>query len=249
MKYILTLYHKSKAPYIEEISHLKNILEKIHNKWEVPIKIIEAEKMSIQDSDKLKMEFRNIQPQVRGRIVTSKGMMLPLSKGKNLNLENTPILTVQSEGKVADVYPHLLGTHYFDIKTFLENMLKSGAKYYFHSKGLLEEPIVKILSENPSLLGNGMKHIDSEVDVGTGKPDIIFKDKNGKTVIIEIETNADDFAIGQVSRGAAGYAMKYGIDSKDIRKVIVYQSAKNNIKAAALSAGIELYKLELRRLV
>lgn len=249
MRYALTLYHKSKAVYSKEIPYIKNMLEKISNKWKTQIEIIELEKVSKQDADQIKMEFRDIQPQVRGRIVTSKGMILPLSKGKNLNLENTPILGVISEGKFVDVYPHLLGTKYYDIKTFLEDILKFGEKNYFHTKGLLEEPIVKILSENPILLGKGMKHIGTEVDVGTGKPDIIFKDANGKIVIVEVETNADDFAIGQVSRGAAGYAEKHGLDTKDLRKVIVYQSAKSTLKAAALSANIELYKLEFRRLI
>lgn len=249
MKYTLSLYYNSKAIYSKEIPKIKNLLEKISEKWKISTEIIEIEKISNQDSDQIKMELRNIQPQVRGRIVTAKGMILPLSKGKNLNLENTPILGVLSEGKFVDVYPHLLGTHYYDIKTFLKDFFISGEKNYFHSKGLLEEPIVKILSENPLLLGEGMIHIGTEIDVDQGKPDIIFKDVNDKIVIIEVETDADDFAVGQVCRGAAGYAEKFGLETNDIRKVIVYQSAKSTLKAAALSAGVELYKLELRRIV
>lgn len=249
MSYTLSLYYKSKAVYSKEVTYLKNVLKKISDKWKTSIEIIELEKISEHDSDQIKMELRNIQPQVRGRIVTAKGMILPLSKGKNLNLENTPILGVLSEGKFVDVYPHLLGTHYYDIKTFLEDILISGEKKYFHTKGLLEEPIVKILSENPLLLGEGMIHVGTEVDVGAGKPDIIFKDINKKIVIVEVETDADDFAVGQVCRGATGYAEKYGLDSNDIRKAIVYQSAKNTLKAAALSAGVELYKLEFSRIV
>ncbi|MFQ6135176.1 MAG: endonuclease NucS domain-containing protein [Nitrososphaerales archaeon] len=249
LSYSLTLYYKEKAPYADEIPPVKRMLEKISSRWRIPVEIIEAAGLSEDEADRLKMEFRDIQPQVRGRIVTSKDRVLPLSKRKNLNLNNTPILGVRREGRYIDVYPHLSGTYYFGIKSFLEVFLKWGPGNYLQAKGLLEEPIIKILSENPSLLGGVMRYVGTEVDVESGKPDIVFKDVDDRVVVVEVETHADDFAVGQVSRAAAGYASKYGLDPKEVRKAIVYQSAKSSLKAAALSAGIELYRLELRRVV
>ncbi|MEE9585968.1 MAG: endonuclease NucS domain-containing protein [Nitrososphaerales archaeon] len=246
LSYSLTLYYKKEAPYADEMPSIRKMLEMVSARWRVPVEVIEAEGLSEDEAERVKTEFRSIQPQLRGRIVTSKGILLPLSKNKNLNLDNTLILGVKRGGKYFDVYPkHQYGT-YYDIKSFLERFQKWGPNY-LQPKGLLEDPIVEILTKNPSLLGEGLKYVGAEEDVGSGKPDIIFKDADDRIIVVEVKTDADDSAVGQISRSAAGYASKHGLDPKDVRKVIVCLSTKSSLKEAALSAGIELYRLELHR--
>jgi hypothetical protein len=244
----LTLYFKETAPYSEEIVSIRRMLDIVSLQWGIHYEVIESSKISDEEGELLMNEFRSIQPQIRGRIVTSKGKMLPISKSKRLNLDNTPILEVIRDDRAIDVYPHVLGTHYFSINKFLEHALKFGLENHFQARGLLEEPVVKILSENPEILGAGVKCLGSEIDVGTGVADMLFRDAEGQSIVVEVETNADDFAIGQVSRLAGGYASKHNLDPKTVRKAIICQTSTKNLKEAATGVGIELYHVSLNRI-
>ncbi len=243
----LVLHYKETAAYAEEMTMLRQILDTLSSQWGVCYEAIESSKLSEEDGRRLMDKFRSIQPQIRGRIVTSKGKMLPISNSKRLNLDNTPILEVIRDGRAIDVYPHILGTRYFSINEFLEHALKFGLENHFQARGLLEEPVIKILSENPEILGVGVQFLGSEVDVGTGVADMVFRDAEGRSIVVEVETNADDFAVGQVSRLAAGYMSKHNLDLKAVRKAIICQTSTKNLKEAAIGVGIELYHLGLNR--
>ncbi len=244
----LVLYYKETATYAGEMTRLRQMLDTISSQWGILYEAIESSKISDDEGERLMNEFRSIQPQIRGRIVTSKGRMLPISKSKRLNLDNTSILEVIRDGRAIDVYPHILGTRYFSINEFLEHALKFGLENHFQARGLLEEPVVKILSENPGILGVGVEFLGSEVDVGTGVADMLFRDAEGRSIVVEVETNADDFAVGQVSRLAAGYTSKHNLDPKMVRKVIICQTSTKNLKEAATGVGIELYHVGLNRI-
>ena len=244
----LVLHYKEVATYVGEMVALREMLDTVSSQWGIRYEVSESSKLTDEEGELLMDKFRSIQPQIRGRIVTSKGKMLPISKSKRLNLDNTPILEVIRDGRAIDVYPHILGTRYFSINEFLEYALKFGLENYFQARGLLEEPVVKILSENPEILGAGVQFLGSEVDVGTGVADILFRDAEGRSIVVEVETIANDFAVGQVSRLAAGYTSKHNLDPKMVRKVIICQTSTKNLKEAAKGAGIELYYVGLNRI-
>jgi hypothetical protein len=231
------------------ISKILKLLREISHKKGIKIEDVKFSNLSEENIESLKMKIRNISPQVRGKIVTSRGAILPFSKTKNLNLDNTPILILMIENQFIDVYPHQLGTQYVSILDYLQSVQSEGIRRQLSVEGLLEEPIIKILSENPSILGKDLVYVSSEVDVGVGKPDILFKDSKNHHIVVEVESEANDFAIGQISRGASGLISKKKLDPKNVRKAIVCLSFRGNLKDAAKGAGIELYQLALNRLV
>ena len=84
-------------------------------------------------------------------------------------------------------------------------------------------------------------HADKNVDFGVA--DVVLEDENGRWVIVEIETQATETAVAQVSRLAAGYATqnKFSLDS--IRKVIVCLNFDAKAAKACRGANVELFQL------
>ncbi|MCK4320688.1 DUF91 domain-containing protein, partial [Candidatus Bathyarchaeota archaeon] len=188
-------------------------------------------------------------PQLRGKIVSSRNKILPLSKSKNPNLTNTPILLLYHNESPINVFPHLLGTTYFDIEGALESIVKNGPRAHLVARGLLENPIQKILADDPSILEDGMKFIEADVEVESGVVDILLQDAENKFVVVEIETNAKEAAVAQVCRLAASYSSTNKVSSDDIRKVIVCQQYDENVVKSCEGANVELYKVDMRRVV
>lgn len=116
------------------------------------------------------------------------------------------------------------------------------------ARGLLEEPIQKIVSDNPSLIEKEASFLASEVDTGAGVADLILKDREGYIMVVEIETHANDFSVGQVSRLASGYASKNNIPEEKVRKLILCLSYDRNLVDACSGSGIELYLLQTKRI-
>ncbi len=241
--YKFILYYTQKAPYQKRIKHITKTLEKIRKKWKIDFKIIETETLNQMQIEQVKNEIRNIAPQIRGKIVSAKNNILPFSKNKNLNTTNTPILILYHSKKPTNVYPHMLGTTYFSIEPQLETILETGPEAHMTAKGLLEEPMQKILADNPSLLEAGMQFVSANKDVGFGVADMLLKDEKGRTVVVEIETKATETAVAQVSRLAAGYASQNKLSIEDVRKVILCQSFDEKTAKACRGTNVELYKL------
>ncbi|UCF59430.1 MAG: hypothetical protein JSV15_03190, partial [Candidatus Bathyarchaeota archaeon] len=103
--YRFVLYHDKDAAHASDIRVLANLLEKIKHKWEVDYRVVEAENLSSSQVERLKEEIRNTMPQLRGKIVTSRSKILPLSKSKNPNLMNTPILLLYHNERPINVFP------------------------------------------------------------------------------------------------------------------------------------------------
>ena len=107
MTYKFTLYYEKDAAYSERIPKIEPLLEEIKRKWNVEYKSIEAHTLTPLQIDQLKNEIRSILPQIRGKIVSSRNRVLPLSKTKNPNLTNTPILLLLHDDVPINVFPHL----------------------------------------------------------------------------------------------------------------------------------------------
>lgn len=245
--YRFVLLFKEEADYSRRLSDIQPLLEEIKSKWKASFALVEAQSLTADIESKFIMEIRNVPPQARGKIVSSKNRLLPLTHSKRLNLENTPILIMYSDNTPVNVYPHALGTTHFEIEDCLHTVLNEGPKAHMEARGLLEEPVIKILADNPSILEENAQFECVNVDVGTGTADIILKDQKGRSIVVEVETHANDFAVGQVSRLTAGYASKQSLPQTQVRKAIVCQSFDKNLPEACKEAGIELYKVEIRR--
>jgi len=249
MTYKFTLYHEKDATYSERIPKIETLLEEIKRKWKVEHSFIEAHSLSPLQIDQLKNNVRSILPQMRGKIVSSRSRVLPLSKTKNPNLTNTPILLLFHDDIPVNVFPHLLGTTYFDIETSLESIAKDGPKAYLAVKGLLEEPIQKILADDPEILEKGMKFLGVNVETESGVIDLLLQDSGNRIAVVEIETKASESAVAQVSRLAVGYSSKAKISQNKIRKLIVCEQFDENTVRACKGANVELHKVEVKRIV
>jgi hypothetical protein len=241
--YKFILYYEQKAPYQDKLRSIIEILEKIRGVWKAYFSVVLVETMEQTEVEKVKDDIRNIAPQVRGKIVSARNMVLPLSKSKNLNSKNTPILMLYRDDRPVNVYPHMLGTTYFEIEMQLSNILKSGLEAHMTAQGLLEEPLQKILADAPSLLEEGMRFLDANKDVGFGVADVLLQDSGGRVTVVEIETKATEDAVAQVSRLAAGYAYQNNSPPENVRRIILCQSHDGKTVKACLGATVELYRL------
>lgn len=249
MTYKFTLFYQKDVAYSERIPKVEDLLEEIKAKWNVLYSLIEAQSLSPLQIDQLKNDIRSILPQMRGKIVSSQNRVLPLSKTKNPNLTNTPIVLLFQDDRPVNVFPHLLGTTYFDIETSLENIAKDGPKAHLAVRGLLEEPIQKILADDPEILEKGMKFLEVNIETEKGVIDLLLQDSENRAAVIEIETRASESAVAQVSRLTIGYSLKANINQNKIRKLIVCEQFDENTVSACQGASVELYKVGIRRIV
>lgn len=83
------------------------------------------------------------------------------------------------------MFPHLLGTTYFNIEGALGSIAKNGPRAHLVARGLVENPIQKILADDPSTLEDGMKFTDIDVKVESGVIDILLQDAENKFVVVE----------------------------------------------------------------
>jgi RecB family endonuclease NucS len=116
------------------------------------------------------------------------------------------------------------------------------------ARGLLEEPIQKILSDDPSFLEEGMKFKDANKDVGFGVVDVLLEDSEGRDVVVEIETKATENAVAQVARLAAGYISQNKLSTNRVRKLILCQHFDKKTVKACQGANVELYRLTVEKI-
>jgi hypothetical protein len=241
------LLYDANAGYEKRIGRIRLLLSELKQKWQFESTFLEASQITSEQVFRFLNDIRSTSPQARGRIVTSRSHVLPLSGKKNLNLSNTPVLILYESGRPVTVYPHLLGTFYRDVEDSLEEIARYGPSRTLESRGILEDPICKILADDPSLLGSGMKTLGTEVSTSTGKIDLLLRDDQETWIVVEVETHASDFAVAQVCRLAAGYSKDNNVDLGRIRRIVVCRSFEKNLIETARTAAVELYRIMLTR--
>jgi len=239
----LELYCRSGKHYNALLETIRGILREISEKWKIDSEEFDVDQLSSEKRQELIDDIRSIPPQARGRIVSSRGKVLPLSGTKLLNVTNTPIVVLREDTRAVDVFPHLLGTAYFDLTRSLNRILEVGPNEYVQDRGLLEDPIVKLVSDNPTLVEEGMSFVEANVELPAGYADLILRDRDGVDVLVEVETKAGDQAVGQVLRLARSHAKQTGIES--VRKSIICVDFEGNLPLACKEAGIDLLRLSL----
>ena len=248
-EYSMRILYSERAPYRGLLEGLRGASREVGSRWGIGIEELEASRIGPAEAEAIRSEMRSIPPQIRGRIVTSGGRPLPLSRNKNLNLGNTPILILYRGKTPIDVYPHLLGASYLDALDAMRRILVLGPKFYAESRGLLEDPLLKIIRDDPEIIAQGLRYKGSNVDVGTGTADLILEDGGGNPLLIEVETIAGEGAVAQASRLALGYARSLGISKGGVRIGIVCVGFDPKARRACEALGVELYRIVAKRIV
>jgi len=94
-------------------------------------------------------------------------------------------------------------------------------------------------------LGPGLEPVHREFETGSGVIDLIFKDKDGTLLAVEVKNVADQETVGQVLKQSNGLKDKLGLSS--FRRAIVALRTSDNVRAACKDAGVELYLLTADR--
>ena len=238
------------ADYFGRLKMLRKFSAEISKRWGVKTRFIDVSRLDESQIEEFKTAIRSIPPQTRGKIVSSRNYRLPLSNGRNLNVINTPIALVYNSNNVPlDVYPHLMGTFYTDVEQFMNRLLEEGPSKYFSVRGLLEDPLKKMLADAPQILEEGLEYIGCEVETPAGTIDLLLRDRNGRILIVEVETNASDFAVSQVCRLASGYSKASGRPLSALRKAVVCINYEGSVMDASLGAEVELYRVRCERVI
>lgn len=107
----------------------------------------------------------------------------------------------------------------------------------------MEDEIKERLLGNLDSYEKGLVRKDEEVESGAGLVDIVLLDEKGKHVLVEIEREASDAALGQILRLCAAYQKKHAIPQNLVRGIIVCSRSHEFVEDAAKRAGIEIWHL------
>jgi hypothetical protein len=245
--YQFDLYFDPEGSYVSKLKQLITVLEELKLKWNADYEIFETGRLTSTEIEQLQSSIRSIPPQVRGRIVSSGNHILPFSRTKRLNLKNTPVILLKKNGIPVDVYPHLLGTSYSSPVDALSRILRVGPDEYREARGILEDPLIKILFDYPESLEKGMIPMGRNIVTDAGVIDALLRDGRDNPVVVELETRAQDSSIAQVCRLAAGYAKSTGTSLEKIRKLVVCLDYEGQLVTTCEGSDVELYKLAMRR--
>ena len=236
-------YDETIRSYNGRLDSIINSILELKRNFGFAVELYERKLLNPESVSKVMEEIRAIIPQSRGSIVTSRNSILPLSKTKKLNLDNTPVLIVEEKERPIYVFPCRLGESYFSVEYGVD-FIKSNWPELRPLEGENEELITRLIKERPDLLEDGFRLEASEVMLETGKVDVIFKDSRDSLVIVEVEREATDATLGQILRLASGYEgnkMRDGRGRK-VRAGIVCYRAKKFIPVAAKRAQVEIWQ-------
>jgi hypothetical protein len=210
-------------------------------RYGVDHRVVSHDQLTSESERSLVMSLRGLIPQKRGEIVTSRGDMLPLSGNKNLNLDNTPILLIEKDELLIDVFPRRLEDQYVNVGEGLVGMLEQGIELkraVFSPEDIARSRLVT----NPDVIEGGLKSVGEEVSVEAGKIDVLLRDGANRFLVVELKREATDATIGQVLRLTASLARRENQPSNSLRKMIVCARINSHVELAASSVGIEIRK-------
>ena len=219
------------------------LLDAIKEKHGIGYERVDIATLTDAEKEQLVEDLRIISRK-NGIGVVSKGSgVLPISRRKKLG--KICILLKLENGQVTNVYPHEINKKRIDIASHLNRVLKASSMNEItdHSS-ISEQDIARMISTFPELIEEGLEFIDTEVETEGGQIDAVFKSKKDEHLLIEIEIEARDNAIGQVQRFVT-YSEKYNIPREKIRLGIVCARIADSRLKACIGAGIEVYVLGL----
>lgn len=238
----LTLYYDLEADYS---SGLNKILDQLNALGANGVSVSRCERKELSDKaiTSVEDEIRKIKPQSHGSIVASRGKPMPLSRSKKLNLRNTPVILVKSsEGEPLYVFPCRMQEKQYDVNSGLEFLANNLSSLPSELPGEAEGGLIELLVNDPSIMEDGLKFQGTEIGVSTGKIDLLFRDKTGKLLLVEVERDASDHTVGQILRLSAGYENENDLQKGKVRAGIVCLR-ENNVLTGAKRASIEVWKI------
>lgn len=211
------------------------------------LSLIACDVSQITDQERIGIEsrIRAILPQMRGSIRSSRNAILPLSGNGNLNVTNTAILIIKSEEKDLFVFPCRLGETYYGLSDGFE-FLRSNFPTLPVLEWQSEKEVTSIILSKPNLIEEGLHDPKQEEETGAGKIDLVFVDRNGRDLLVEVEREADDAPLGQILRLCAGYVRLHSLPEESVRGMIACMRARSFVIHAAEMAGIEIKVLDER---
>jgi hypothetical protein len=236
-----SIYYDSSQRYPGQA--LDEILQQFLKLGSTHVRVKQTDRAELKSEDEIVEDIRSIQPQWRGSVVSSGGKALPISGSKKLNLQNTPVILVRESKKPVYVFPCKIGERYYSVLngiSFLKENLPTIAKL----EGQMEDSLVNLVLHAPEQLEDELTPYDLDVDTPTGKTDVVFKDREGKFLVVEVEREATDSAVGQILRLSAGFERHHQLGSKDVRSGIVCYRIHPNVLAACQRADITVWKYD-----
>lgn len=221
------------------------LLEEIQQKYSIDIETAIVESLDQKEQDELLETFRLISRKNAIRIVSNGNGSLPISRKKKIG--KIGILLQFEDGEVKNVYPHEKNGMRIDVRSHLDTVIRSdNINDVLDQECISEQDISRMISTFPELIEDGLEFIETEVEVESGRIDAVFKTKNDEHLLIEIEIEVKDNAIGQVQRFAT-YSENYGIPRDKVRLGFVCAKISENILNACKDAKIEVYTLNLEK--
>lgn len=240
-KVLVNLYFEQSATYSENLVKIRSKTNELVREGKIVFYEFESHELRRADIEKLEEEIRTLRPQKRGTVVAKRKYPLPLSNSKKLNLRNTPILLVESkDGNLEYVFPCLFGETYYSVlkgSDHLEACLPDLAPL----SGDMEDSIAVRFLSNLAEYEDGLTLLGREIETSAGLADMVLVDKNGKHMIVEVERDATEHALGQILRLSAGYEKKFNLTRSQVRSLIVCARVHEFMREAASRADIEIW--------
>ena len=229
----------------KDILSYHTLLDAIKEKHGIKYESVDIATLNDDRKEKIVEDIRIISRK-NGIGVVSKGNgPLPISRSKKLG--KICILFKLENRQITNVYPHEMNKKRIDITSHLNRVLKaSSMNEIMDDSSISEKDIARMISTFPELIEEGLEFIDTEVETEGARIDAVFKSKKDEHLLIEIEIEARDNAIGQVQRFIT-YSEKYNIPREKIRLGIVCARMAESRLNACIGAGIEVYVLSLKK--
>ena len=241
-KYALYITQESNPNEIK--SHVE-LLKEIKLKHSIDYEVVHLESLDGEEYNKLLETFRLISRKNAIGVVSKGNGALPISRKKLIGTFG--ILLQFEDGKAKDIYPHEKNKKRIDVTAYLNALIKfDNIDDIMDHKFISEQDISRMISTFPELIEDELEFVETEVEVESGRIDAVFKTKNDEHLLIEIEIEVKDNAIGQVQRFAT-YSENYGIPRDKVRLGFVCAKISENILNACKDAKIEVYMLNLEK--
>lgn len=241
----LDLYFDSSSEYKTDVKMAIDSIRETADALDLSLVACDVSQITDQERIGIESRIRAILPQMRGSIRSSRNAILPLSGNGNLNVTNTAILIINSEEKDLFVFPCRLGETYYSLSDGFE-YLRSNFPTLPVLEWQSEKEITSIILSEPNLIEEGLHDPKQEEETGAGKIDLLFVDRNGRDLLVEVEREADDAPLGQILRLCAGYVRLHSLPEESVRGMIACMRARPFVRHAAEMAGIEIKVLDER---
>ena len=242
LKIELELYYAKLASYSKTLRDILELISSVQKEKRIELKLVEKSELSTEALRVVISNIRSVYPQARGAIKTSRNNLLPLSNSKNLNLTNTPVLIVKAEQNVVYVFPCRIGESYFDIKKGIQHLSRNLPNLP-PLQGKMEDALIDRLLSNLNVYEKGLKKEQVKFETSAGEADVLLRDSHGLYVLVEVEREANDHALGQVLRLAAGFAKTRNLQKEKLRVVIASERKRGAIEDAARWANVEVWTI------